>query len=285
MRFFRPELALGILLPPQEALEDKFGGLPWGLAPGRWPKCAECGKPMTHLAQLIHHAERLDLGADGRVAVIFQCNGGSCSSWDQVAGANTVLIIEAAEVGQGLANEPEAETPFEAEARVRTWHQLDDGISPENFAKFFADAEYTALSSEIQSLPGLESRLAGTPSWLQNPSEAPKPPFRFAGQFDSTHRFAGPVPPARQVHCTITRKEGDSYRHEQPKWPFWTTLLGAGKDKLTQAQNLGRPRQITVSEDGSYLCDAANYGDAGIGYLFVNPDTASPKGRFFWQCL
>jgi hypothetical protein len=46
---------------------DQFGGLPWGLAPELWPKCSECGKSQSLLAQLIHDPTRLDLGRDGRV--------------------------------------------------------------------------------------------------------------------------------------------------------------------------------------------------------------------------
>lgn len=63
MKYWVPDLLLATQLPPQQELEDKLGGLPWGLPEGLWPVCRSCGKPQSLLAQFTHHAERLDLGA------------------------------------------------------------------------------------------------------------------------------------------------------------------------------------------------------------------------------
>jgi hypothetical protein len=61
MRYFVPDIRMPDELPPQCALEDKLGGLPWGLDPAGWPRCRDCGKSMSLLAQYAHHPERLDL--------------------------------------------------------------------------------------------------------------------------------------------------------------------------------------------------------------------------------
>jgi hypothetical protein len=74
MRFFAPVLKLGTNMESQVQLEEKFGGLPWGLPANRWPNCRESGKPQSMIAQLKHHSEPLDLGKDGRVMFVFQCN-------------------------------------------------------------------------------------------------------------------------------------------------------------------------------------------------------------------
>ncbi len=51
MRSYQPilRLAPGTSAP---ALRAKFGGLPWGVPPQRWPVCRECGHPMSSLAQI-----------------------------------------------------------------------------------------------------------------------------------------------------------------------------------------------------------------------------------------
>src|SRR5262245_15947067 len=96
---FIPDLQLGSLLPPQRGLEDKFGGLPWGLRTDLWPMCRHCGRPQSLLAQLSHDDQRLDLGRDGRVLFVFQCchppwkrDPRECESWSSAAGANACLI-------------------------------------------------------------------------------------------------------------------------------------------------------------------------------------------------
>src|SRR5262249_24124718 len=45
VKYFVPELAPHDELLAHPSFEDKFGGLPWGLPPERWPLCASCGGP------------------------------------------------------------------------------------------------------------------------------------------------------------------------------------------------------------------------------------------------
>jgi hypothetical protein len=205
MPFFTPILRRGDQLPPQLQLEDKFGGLPWGLPADRWPMCRACGKPQSMICQLQHDAQRLDLGQRGRVLLVFQCNHdpGACETWAAASGANACLVLDASELGTGPSPLPTADTTVETEARVVGWTEGEDDANE----------------------PEMVTKLGGAPSWIQGDDEGPTEPWRWIAQLDSTHRF----------------------------------------------------------EDGS-ACDAANYGDLGMAYLYVNTAGDKPAGIMFWQC-
>src|SRR5450830_1027219 len=96
MRYFVPVPRISTELAQQTRPEDKFGGLPWGLPPQSWPTCVECGASQSLLAQFVHHPVRLDLGREGRLLSVFQCNAdpGMCASWERNSGANACLITE-----------------------------------------------------------------------------------------------------------------------------------------------------------------------------------------------
>jgi uncharacterized protein YwqG len=205
MPFHAPILRLANKMPPQMRFEEKFGGLPWGLPPERWPSCSACGKPLSLLAQLAHDAARLDLGQAGRVLFVFQCNHdpGMCESWSATSGANACLVLEESELAHGLTPLPSTAIVVEEEARVVGWRAGDD-----------AEKE-----------PEMITKLGGIPSWIQGEDEGPAMPWRWVAQFDSQHQL----------------------------------------------------------EDGS-RCEAANYGDAGIAYVYVNTAESKPVALMFWQC-
>lgn len=244
MRCYTPKLMLGLLMRLQRSLEDKFGGLPWGLPASRWPACAGCGKPQTMLAQLQHHEERLDLGRQGRVLFIFQCNHNpaGCPTWLGDSGANACFVLEPEELSDGLTDTPTFETTIEVEARVLEWIPRD---------------EQPACSG---------TKIGGAPVWLQSGDEVPPGDWRFAVQIDACHEFEGAPPPAEELGSTITRNVGGQYLHEDP----WIRKRGA-------------PPWVCV-RDGSWICDAANFGDMGRGYVFLAPGEGRPRGWFFWQC-
>jgi hypothetical protein len=269
MRFFEPVLQLGVLLAPQTRLEEKFGGLPWGLPPERWPRCTACGNPQTLIAQLIHDAQRLDLGAPGRVLFVFQCdyNPGSCETWAARSGANACVILEAADIGSGLTSAPAAATPVETEVRVMGWTAADDGVPPEMFDAFFDDARLGALDPAVRDGVPIVTKAGSAPTWIQSAGEGPDHPWRFALQFDSSHRFRGKPPTADAVGATVTRTVGDDYQRWEPR-----------------VKKAGAPPWIHVDDDDAYNCGAANYGDAGIAYIFLRTDVRPPEGVFFWQC-
>lgn len=203
--FRTPLLRRGDQMPDQTGFVDKFGGLPWGLPPDRWPLCHACRKPMILLAQVAHHTGRLELGRDGRTLHVFQCNHdpGMCETWTAASGANACLILEAEHLVSGLTPLPTPDTSVETEVRVVGWTEGDE------------DAEE----------PAMATKFGGLPSWIQGDDEGPAAPWRWVAQFDWQHRL----------------------------------------------------------EDGT-LCDAANYGDAGMAYIFVNTAAATPEAVMFWQC-
>lgn len=246
MRYFIPDIRVPAELPPETSAEDKFGGLPWGLPPDAWPKCADCGGSLSLLAQLVHHPVRLDLGRAGRVLFAFQCNHdpGMCSTWEGGSGANACFVVEPESLGSALTALPEDGPLLENELRVDQWIELDDGLSSDLFPAFFDEAKYFALPEEILASISTSTRLGGVPAWMQSPSEAPADGWTFIGQLDSTHSFI--TPPAGAVP--------------------WAP---AGADKREGRTHVGQ---------------GPNFGDGGIAYLFLRSTAALPEGYFFWQC-
>ena len=166
---------------------EHLGGVPLGLAPDRWPHCADCGKSQSLLAQLKHHADRLDLGGEGRVLLVFQCghDPGMCESWDQNAGANAAFVVEASELGQLPTPIPNDNPPPDAAIEIVGWLAHDDGIPEHERELFMGDVSLSAMSDEQRERPVAATRLGSVPVWIQNADEAPAG-WRFVGQLDST---------------------------------------------------------------------------------------------------
>ena len=57
----------------EKKLHNKIGGIPWGLPANKWPKCEECQKSQTLIAQFLHHPIVLNLGREGRCLYVFMC--------------------------------------------------------------------------------------------------------------------------------------------------------------------------------------------------------------------
>lgn len=242
---FVPLLWLAEELPAQSSVQDKLGGLPWGLKPEAWPKCRECGKSQSLLAQFMHHPERLDLGREGRVLSVFQCNHdpGMCSSWEGGSGANACVVTEPEELTGELSARPADEPPLEREVRISEWRMSEDDFSEEDRSKFF-DESYLELPDAVrEEILGI-TRLGGVPYWLQSASEAPQDGWRFIGLLDSTYRFFRK--PTKEVSGVSKEEQG--------------------------------------ADGCSYYCEGPNFGDAGIAYLFLRFGAGAPEGWFFWQC-
>jgi hypothetical protein len=172
MRFFEPDLRLGVLLPPQAALEDKFGGLPWGLPVTRWPLCAGCGQPQSLLAQLRHHRERLDLGRDGRVLHVFQCadwaNTG-CSPFEWGRGRSACFVLEPGELRSGLTPPPGAIGDASDEwawhghtsARVAARVVKEEAVPAEWRATYFDARRWGEGWEEVEDAISMGTKLGG----------------------------------------------------------------------------------------------------------------------------
>lgn len=162
---FRPDIRPASELAPQGKLEDKFGGKPWGLPVEMWPKCRDCAEAMSFLVQIEHHPDRCDLGRDGRVMYLFMCNHnpGMCETWDQDSGANAVVLVERDKLTLGLTDPP-GTAEEEGEFRVLGYVESND-----------------------DELWG--THLAGEPLFVQDPDEAPGPPYRYVMHFADWHHF------------------------------------------------------------------------------------------------
>ena len=75
-----------------ERVIGAYGGHPRGVRAHEWPRCAVCGNPMCHMAQ-IDAGSWIDLGGFQRMTLfICHATGGRCEDWDPVKGANKVLL-------------------------------------------------------------------------------------------------------------------------------------------------------------------------------------------------
>ncbi|HXY35892.1 MAG TPA: hypothetical protein VEI07_16780 [Planctomycetaceae bacterium] len=246
MKYFVPDIRLATELPPQRSVEDKFGGIPWGLKSDDWPKCSDCGHSQSLLAQLLHDPVRLNLGRAGRVLFVFQCNHdpGMCSTWEAGSGANACFVLEPEALLDQMSSLPADEPELEHELRVVGWFQREDGLPESLVPSFFDDDKYFALPEEtLDSVSGI-TRLGGVPAWIQNPSEAPGPRWRFVGQLSCYHSFF--VPPATEE-----------------SWIWTDPDRGAGR---------------------THCAAGPNFGDDGTAYLFLRDASPVPEGRLFWQC-
>lgn len=251
MRYFVPTL----VFPTEEQAQfvEKFGGNPWGLPQERWPLCAECGKPLTHLFSLQHHSERLDLGREGRQVLVFQCNHdpGMCETWSAGSGANAVLFLDPEDSTDTLTELPEPEPETEVETLVTAWEASEDEVDSANYDIYFDEKRLWDFHGKAWTTPETEewmpmfegTKLGSVPAWVQSASEGPEAPFRFVGQFHMEHEATGTVP-----------------------------------------DTIDRTRHHITERDGVAEFKAANYGDLGSAYLFIAPDPVEPRGLFFWQC-
>ena len=184
MRIFSPLFEIGTRLGPQIGPQDKIGGVPVGIDPAIWPTCAGCGATMSHLGQFVHHPDRLDLGAEGRVLTLWQCEqeGSVCETWAADSGANAAMVT-AGDAAADLPVLPPGPLPFiYPEVRVCQWTESDDGVLPERVPDYFDDDVHLALDEAWYSPGGIETRLGGVPAWEQSAAEGPEPPWTFVGQ-------------------------------------------------------------------------------------------------------
>jgi hypothetical protein len=201
VKYFVPELAPNDELPVQSSLEEKFGGMPWGLPSERWPLCARCGAPQVLLAQLRHWHGRLDLGKEGRALFLFQCTDAftRCPSWEMNSGANSCFVVDEDQLGEGLTSPSVSPTFPERrlaswldeqvlpEWRVARWLEEDDTI-PDLYPGFFGlngspEGDDEEQFETYQSKVSQETKLGSVPFWIQFP--AIPPAGRFLGQIDS----------------------------------------------------------------------------------------------------
>jgi hypothetical protein len=262
MRFFKAELQPGVLLPPQHEFQDKFGGLPWGLPADRWPVCATCGQPLSLLAQLRHHAERLNLGRDCRILHVFQCAdwwNTCCHPFEWGSGSSACFILEPEQMGSGLTPLParvgNAEDPWawfgHPTTRVTAWVEREESIPAEHWDAYFGE-RWWEVPFELREAIDFGPKLGGIPFWGNvGTSDHLPAPWRLAVQFPDYISFPAAMP--------------DDFNQMTDE--CGTTLI----------KNAWR------SEDGSgWDVQWANFA-TGVGYVYVNDEADPPSCYFTWQ--
>lgn len=247
MRRFVPVVEYSPHEDGRDRFQEQFGGLPVGIDDADWPRCADCGNAMSHICQLAHHPERLDLGASDRVLTMWMCehDPGMCQTWDADSGANRAVVSTLTHGGRALPSD--AKTVVHPCAVVARWAEEDDGVPESKLPRFFDDSTWFSLPDGQTTAIGWNTRLGGAPTWIQSAEEGPPEPFVFCAQFGDALWIAG-SPPA----------PGDG---APPKGRFYFDRSG----------------------DGWWL-EGPIFGDAGNAYLFIDRSTTVPRAKFFWQC-
>ncbi|MFI5297678.1 MAG: hypothetical protein ACHREM_06220 [Polyangiales bacterium] len=263
MRTFRPTLQLGFMAPPQTALVDKFGGLPWGVPSTRWPICRSCGGSMSHLAQLRHHVGRLDLGRDGRVLCVFFCDDAGCEAFDPSSGANACVVFEPEDLGdKPTPQPPPRRNPVRrSEAIVTAWTETDDGIPADRYADFFDDDRAMKLPPEYWRLADGGTRIGGAPCLFVTAHGLPSAPFRFAFQIGEGDTFPGPMPTEVREHCVTQRRANGVHEASvAPPRPI-----------------AGAPHVVYEADESSWTAILGEFCTHGPAYVFVREDVDPPK--------
>ena len=267
MRYYVPRSLLGSRCEVQTGPVDKFGGLPWGFPVVRWPTCRKCGRPQSHVAQLHGDGERLDLGGEGRVLVLFQCEWGPdpCETFRPEYGANAAMIIDAG--GYGLTSPPEPLPPEVPELRVAEWMVRDDGIAPDRYGDFFDDDRFSTLYHEglLEAVP-LETKVGGPPHWLQSFEEGPPSPWRFVLQLSDGQVGDGLAPTAEETGWGVQR--------DTPNGREWEYPPGTGPDDDVRVR-------VQVSPETWWVL-GPNFG-MGMAFVFVNTESDPPAAVMLWQ--
>ncbi len=241
MRYFVPDIRVAEEAP---TCIERLSGVPWGLPKERWPKCSQCGGHQSLIAQFQHHADRLDLGREGRMLFVFHCekDPGMCDDWEPFSGGNACFVVEPENLQHGETAIPAGGLPIEHSVRVVNWIERDDGL-PATLTDYFRnDAQHLGLPEEVHAQVKWGSRLGGFPNWMQSAEEAPQG-WDFVAQLDSSYSFYSP--PAQS----------------QP----W---ISDDPEKFEGRTHIGK---------------GPNFG-FGLGYVLLRRRANDvPEGCFFWQ--
>jgi hypothetical protein len=295
MKYYIPDIKLSVLLNKQTLMEDKLGGLPWGMPANKWPICRQCNNPMLLLAQLSHNGTRLDLGAPGRVLHLFQC-GSDCDTWSHESGANSCFVLEAEVMTHGLTvppnysiekvidewaidyvfNFPDRESirekyQLQAEVRVLRWIEEEDGISPED-AKYFTNSQDFWNMPDTIKDPYCGTKLGSVPCWVQTPELEG---LSFIGQLADNYFFTHSLPKPDEVGCSVGKVNIlGCFKYYEPK-----------KRKPSAPRFVAEIKMKSSEQKSKWVCEGPNFGDGGIGYIFLKRnDPHLPECKFIWQC-
>ena len=215
MRYYVPRIEAPDARNPQGRVIDKLGGLPWGVSPDQWPVCTDCGRHQTHLATLLHDADRINLGEPSRVLMLFQCDWdpGMCDTWSADSGGSVALVVDADVLLHRLSAPPVDGLPVGTEGWISQWTVADDGVDAEMYPAFFIDGERNLLDATVVDGIPQGTKVGGTPYWIQGADDAPGTGWRFVLQLDGQLRFA--TDPGRAVKA---RRQNGSWVADGPNF-------------------------------------------------------------------
>jgi hypothetical protein len=261
---------------------SKFGGLPWGFPAAEWPACAECGCPMSFLAQFAEGPHLPRIGA-GQSLFVFKCERDSiCDFWEPFAGANACVVVPHGQMTAGFTPMPPSRQPQPAYRLVR--------------AEGEADAQDAAAETESESDAESDAESAGPvllELWVTDwrAEDDGVPPELEPHYYDP--RFYQLPDPYQVPH------DFDSERNTKAGGvPYWT---GNGNGCLSEAPGslvlqidsfltVAEPHEAVVAyaeatgHDGychDGMVDIANFCSDGTGYLMDrSPDADRPDFYF-----
>ena len=277
MRYWVPQLRLGIHCPPETTFINRFGGLPWGLPIEKYPTCRGCGRPLRLLLQLRHDPLRLNLGREGRALFAFQCDEVTCHLFGTGAkeGGDLAIVLESSELVDGLPIPPPALTRWFVPVHVIGWDERKELVTPEEHDLILHGelSQFDLPDNKSESIREHE-KLGGTPSWGQ-----PGPPFKrgdgwkFLLQMDDGVQVVGRLPTADEIGCPVTD-------YTQPNGPSESTTI---YPRHQTSASTGLLLTECNGDQSKYDISIGNFGQ-GHGYVFGrNLQSTRPEVMFDWQ--
>jgi hypothetical protein len=280
MRFFMPRFKIAAMMPAQDRLLSKIGGLPWGLPQRLWPRC--CGKPQKLLAQFCHEPQILDLGSVDAVLHLFQCM--ECLGIGYESGC-AAFIAERVVLGDGLTRIEGCELPGDlgdgliGEAWIDGWDEEDDGIPESRLGEFFSEKSVWAIQDEFPDVDWFDgrrmTRFGGTPRWTGNgPMSFPPPPFEFLLQLNNGLYMPGTPPSPDVVGCDVY-----TYTYSDERVTDTELVKPQPSEKRPNA-----PWLVAHERSSShYEFEFTNLGTDGTLFVFIDRARKPHVVRWFWN--
>ena len=149
----------------QAGLESRFGGQPWLPAGEGWPRCGDCGNPMTFFLQVaaaeVPAAMRERFGAG--LLQMFYCTDG-CDGFEAFSPASLIRLVRPFGTG---ATPAEAATENFAAKRIVSWTEQVDLPDWDELADLGVELPEEEIDALGQTYPRAGDKLGGWPHWVQ----------------------------------------------------------------------------------------------------------------------
>lgn len=231
----------------------KLGGKPVFVSHVVEPKCERCGQNMDFIAQ-IPLKSPLKFSKRFAMAYLFMCPGKfdervglECETWEAFSGANAVILQE--DHGRALI----AEGPH---------RYVDYEVRLQRLPEPNVDVTDERISERVAAQVSEDTKIGGVPAWLQMNETPACPkcglPMRFVAQISAEPD--GPLP-------------ADAWDAVSPASSRW--------DDATPAVPVTAASRRWDDKNNHAFFD---FGDVGLGYVFVCARDCTNRGAFLWQC-